>query len=61
MFPSAPLSPPQRIECHAGHTEMFMHLKNIMHGAPCPTNVLTDVDPCTAAPSNLPRKLDFIL
>lgn len=58
MYPSSLFSRPHSIDYHAEDKEMFLHLDNMMHGAPHPQNVLTDVDvdPYAAAPWNLPRK-----
>ena len=58
MYPSAHVSRPHLIDYHADDTEMLLHLDKMMHGAPHPQNVLTDVDvdPYAVAPWNLPRK-----
>ncbi|KAJ8645736.1 hypothetical protein MRB53_007484 [Persea americana] len=63
MYPSAHVSRPHLIDYHADDTEMLLHLDKMMHGAPHPQNVLTDVDvdPYAVAPWNLPPNMLYFI
>lgn len=63
MYHSALVSGPHRIDYHADDTEMFLHLDDMMYGAPHPENVLTDVDvdPYAVAPWNLPPNMLYFI
>ncbi|XP_058069135.1 NAC domain-containing protein 30-like [Magnolia sinica] len=59
MCPSAHVSPPC-IDLHADDVEMVMHLERMQRGDPPPSNVITDLNPHTVAPNNLPEKMLYL-
>ncbi|XP_058069132.1 NAC domain-containing protein 41-like [Magnolia sinica] len=59
MRPSALVSPPC-IDLNAGDVEMVMHLERMHHGDLPPVNVITEVNPYTVAPDNLPERMLYL-